>query len=277
MRRVLVALLPLSTACSLLYSLDGFEGGGASNPGADARHGESPDGVAPDAPAQDGSSSQDAAATEDVAPSDGGFCVPGALFCDDFEREGVQGPWTSSAASGGTLSLIKGTPTGRALAASVPVGDAGGSAALTKEIAVNATGVVAVRARIRLSGTPSSGGVQPIHLKFYDGAATTLVFPYIFFNGLTVAEVVCSGGCQYNQSSAVAFARGDWHDLVLTVDFRTPPAHYTIELDGQSVIDTKSVRGAKPGVLTVSSGIVVVDPVHEGFEVDLDDIVVTSM
>jgi hypothetical protein len=255
----LLALFAPTSACSLLFSLDGYEGTALA-----PRDGEGGRG--------------DATPLSDAeALGDGGFCTPDAIFCDDFERDDVLGAWTSSTQSGGTLAIATGTPTGRALTARVTAAEAEATVALTKQTTATVSSSAVMRMRIRIASTPTLGGVHATHLTFTTASRSTTVFPYVFSSGLSVAELVCVGAsCQYNQIAPVAFAPGVWHDVTLNVDFTASPARYQLDLDGTPAIDARSTFGAGPGVVTITGGAAHVDVDHDAIELEIDDLSVAG-
>ncbi len=258
-----VAIATFATAvagCNLLFGVDGYAG--------------SPDsaGPLPDAagPLPDGPSTPDAS-----------FCVDGAIFCDDFERQDVQGPWDSVYVDGGTLALVATPSTGRALEAHIPAASGAAQATLTKATTtVSSTASLQFLASLAMDPAPVGGlHASSLVLDSPSTGTTATVFPYLQSDGVRVGMLVCAAQCAYTQSDAVPFASATWHTVSLALDLRPSPPTESLSLDGMLVLQVALQTDAGvpgPGLLTVLGGAPSADSPHGDFDLTIDRLVVTG-
>jgi hypothetical protein len=267
------ASLPCIAGCNILFSLDGYQGppavAAATDGGVDVS----------DVPS-------DADLAGDTVPGADGmsFCPPGAILCDDFDRDSgdVRGPWGMVLQNGGTIAIAGVAPRGGVLDCVVPGSDAGAEVDVSKTTGTTIVSTITLRSAVRVVTAPSMGGVHAnkLALSDADSGVTSFVFPYFSSYGLTVGELICNYGltppCAFAQSSPVTPTAGDWHDVSLTVDFTASPASFTLLLDGTRAIEATSQKGAAGGVLTVLGGATAVDGPHGDLELQIDELVVTG-
>jgi hypothetical protein len=252
------ALLLSSTACNYVFSLDGYEGPKASG-------GASGDGGAAGAAGTDG----------------GGFCPTDSIICDDFERDpsNIQGAWGSLSQTAGTLSIVEGTPTGRALDCQLAAGTTASTAYLAISAPSPITEQFSVRSLTRVAWSDPQKSVSVNALTFSGASAKTIVLPIVYAPGwLAIGEVRCATGnpCVYKQTAPASFSPNAWHDWSLVIDFSTVPARYTVEIDGAKALDAvPSPQGIEPGTVEIHGG-AESGEAHGDFDVTVDDLVITG-
>jgi hypothetical protein len=143
---------PLVAACNALFSVNGYAGSGepTGSDGSMVQDGH----VGVDGSVKDG-------AITDVGTADGGaaFCMPGAIFCDDFDRTdgNVQGPWSSIVgADGGAITVVDddASPSGHALDCTIDVGSSGTAIYLDKDTDSGVTKSATLQFGARVASPP---------------------------------------------------------------------------------------------------------------------------
>jgi hypothetical protein len=266
-----VACMPLTGACNLLFSVDGYVGDG------DAQGTVTDGGTRPmlDAPgATDTSTMSDAGAGD-------AFCN-GAIFCDEFDRPAsdVQGAWGSINAGGGSITLVDSGPSGHALDCQVTAGASGAMVYLDEKTSISVTKAT-IQYGVSLAAIPAGGGIHVNELVFNTSTTASTVFAYVQGGGgLVISELICvfvdGYSCNYSQSMAsVPFSPGNWHTISLTVDFGSTPAKYTAVVDGTGNIASQSSYGATPGTVEIHGG-ATVDPNVGAVDLMVDELLVTG-
>jgi hypothetical protein len=270
------AVCPLIAACNALFSVNGYAGSGepAGSDGSTVQDGR----VGVDGSATDG-------APVDVGTTDAGAasCKSGAIFCDDFDRTdgNVQGPWSSIVgADGGAITIVDddASPSGHALDCTIDVGSSGTAIYLDKDTDSGVTKSATIQFGARVASPPESGGVHVSTIDFVTPTGrTSYVFPYVQQASVCIGELVCTedAGCTYDQSPTTGFQFGEWHQIVLRVDFTVSPASYTLEIDGTESLTWASGANAMPGVVQIQGG-PTIDPNAGTIDVRIDALLVTG-
>jgi hypothetical protein len=266
------------TACSL--SLSGYTGGG--DDGADGGAPEGGD-AANDAPGPGADAS-----SGDGAPEGGDagarFCATQpstVVFCDDFERPDVQGPWDTSVirpAGASSLALVPGTDGrgGSELLAFVPDTKSGPfvESDLHRDFGTVVNDMT-YRYRFRLDAPPTDFGFQTlsVQLVYADGSFFS-IFVFVQPDNLYLAEqdfpTTGPGGFATHPFSK-AFSYGTWHDGELHIATAAPP-HLTYVLDGVAVVDAAALVTLGPGKPSLRGGIAYADTPAGALSVRLDDV-----
>ena len=84
------------------------------------------------------------------------------------------------------------------------------------------------------------------------------------------------GGCNYKQGATASIARNQWHDIAFTVDFTASPTLLTLMLDGSVAIQEHSLSGATNGALEVQAAAAFVDGAEAGWDITIDNVVISS-
>jgi hypothetical protein len=281
-------LLMTLGACSLAFSLDGYEGT-KKDGGPTTIIG--PDGaliVVNPGSSSSGSTSGNTSSSGIVPNPDGGFCPTGAVFCDDFERSDqtdIVGKWDSFNPTGGTGSLIGGQPTNIALRIQIdPNSDDSiySTVDLVKNIPASPT-KASITSRLFLTTVSAIHGMHFNVLVFSRGQGkSSTIFPY--FNGsnnLTVGELECdpsiTGGCSYSQATvAKTLSLGAWHDIAFSVDFTVTPARLTLVVDSAVAIQESADPHAATGAMQAQAGAAYLDGSHTAWDFMIDNVVLTA-
>lgn len=245
---VVAALAATFAACSLTTNLDGLTGGDA----ADAATGSGDAG--PDGPS--GEAGGDAALAADAA--DGAAADPcvGAVLCDRFERDTVDGVWASAYTDhGGTLAIDETTSTSpsRSLAMFVPAsGDP--HAQLSAPDYPNVS-----HARVAFSmkcGAPNRS-ISLMRLQLDEDNRGAVIDIFMFDGRFVMDENVfgtpSAGYADYPVTAG--FIPDKWQRWTLELDATGPAAVGIVTLDGVERIRTTLKNSyAKGAVLKVLAG-----------------------
>jgi hypothetical protein len=234
-RFVAVAVGLSLAGCSLLTSLDGLSGGAA------------PSAIPPEGSA-DAMTAADVGASEAASPLDsgdsgeGGPIDPcaGAVLCDHFERDQVQGDWaTIFGDNGGTAVLDTTTFTSptKSLALHVPPAD-GGNIPHAQLGSASYAGVAHARVSFSMKIGAPDRQVSLMRLQFSESDRGE-VFDLYMLPGKYVASeqgmgAANAGYVEYPVASG--FKANVWQRWTLEVDATGPSAVGIVVLDGQEVV-----------------------------------------
>jgi len=215
---------------------------------------------------------------QDTDGSDASWCPVGALICDDFERTTPLGGWDNALLDrGGTQEIVHGTPFGRALAVAVPAGSSGyARAALQRTKREQIGDFFTYRSRLRVNALPDTGGVNLNEMYFHRAdSQRASVFFALRSGAIALFEQDCSPGCSKQQSYDLgSFSIGEWHDVVVRVDFSVKPSRLTAEIDGTVVHSNESAVDLPPGAVEITAGISFTTTPHGGASVHVDRVAV---
>lgn len=239
---VIAASLVGSTpiGCSLLTSLDGLSGGADATDAMTAV--EAPanaDHSVPDTGRTDSSmSSADAGEAGEAGPIDP--CV-GAVFCDQFERDDVQGTWNTFYTDNGGTAAIDGTTftsATRSLALHVPVSPTTGDPHAQLGSA-NYDNVAHVRVSFSMKVGAPDRVMSLMRLQFTQSASAAQVFDVFMLSGKLVAhEQAPSGPGGYYEYAVTGFVPDVWQRWTMEVDATGSSAVGVVTINATEVIRT---------------------------------------
>lgn len=267
------------SACSALVTFDGLVGG------APADAATLPDATSPAADGGADSAGTDATTTPDGADAaQPPFCATVmATFCDDFERSaGVQGAWTQvrTGGAGAAVTLISDAQ-GHHAHAEVGGGGVDSRHANLELDLPPSTSKLKLRWKMRVPAvTPSDLYAEPMTVALA-GSAQGYRQILLAVNGATESLYTTSssfedGGKGPGDSHPVAFTRGTWQELSLTIDFGAGTS--TMAVNGAQgvseaipVVFTPAAMSLRIGVNYIGTSGSMISPLA----VDFDDVALT--
>jgi len=234
----LVACAPIG--CSLLTSFDGLTGGADATDAMTATEAPAPLGDAAETGAVDSSmtgadAGKDAAEAGPIDP-----CV-GAVFCDHFERDDVQGTWNSFYTdNGGTGAITTSTFTSatRSLSLHVPTSPTSGDPH-AQLASVSYDNVAHVRVAFSMKVGAADRTMSLMRLQFAQSSSSGQSFDLFMLAGKLVAdEQNLAGPGGYFNYDAIGFMPDVWQRWTMEVDATGAAAVGVVTLDGTEVIRT---------------------------------------